>query len=137
MPEWIQGLVAEKHNDRDSFPAPQCLMKTQSSFLHSQGMYHRLDPLVPLSTSLQHTQFIEFPTIEVWDTVTFQGVAHPQGIMVQNKKDEKPIRPRLDAETKPDSLGALLDEYGSASEEESAADALDLVEIYVGSDDDE
>jgi hypothetical protein len=142
MPEWIQGLVAEKHNDHASSPVPQCLMKAQPSFLRTQGKraYHTLDPLLPLSTSLQHTQFIEFPTIEVWDSVTFQGVAHAQGITVQNRTDEKPTQPRSDAATKPDSLGILLDEYGTGSEEEGTTygkDALDLVDIYIGSDDDE
>ncbi|KAF8665784.1 hypothetical protein AX16_000231 [Volvariella volvacea WC 439] len=117
--------------------------------------YHRLDPIQPLSTSLQHTHFVEYPTIEIWEE--FKGlIVDPQaetdwssanfispedGVGDQSRGDTtRPTKRRKVASKKAEkkTIVGLLGGYGSGEDDrdengDGKRDGLALLGNYGGS----
>jgi len=80
--EWLKELVFPDPPDQpESFAPPLCLIRSTkppspslhpASFEHFKSRsYDSLDPFQKLSQSLRQKEFIEFPSIEVWDKDAF------------------------------------------------------------------
>jgi hypothetical protein len=111
-----------------------------------QRLYYRLDCAKSLAELLRHTQFVEFPTIEVWEE--FRGtVVDAAGAVTQASQDDDeqgraPKRRRLDRKGGK-KIAGLLGGYGSSSEDgensegkpQPRQNGLDMLGKYEGSDD--
>jgi hypothetical protein len=93
-----------------------------------------LDCAQPLETLLRHTQFVEFPTIEVWEE--FEGtIVDIQGV-VQQEEQRPTKRVKLNHRAGKKAIQGLLDGYGSSEEDEQEAqNVLGTLDQYAGSDD--
>ncbi|CAA7260228.1 unnamed protein product [Cyclocybe aegerita] len=143
-PQWVKQLVFPDAEDPESFVNPQCVMAAKIDPLTlkrlvkpATGGYHSLDPTQPLSTSLRHTEFVEFPTIEIWDE--FLGtILDARGIVKQH--EERPVK-RRKTNTKAGraAIAGLLGGYGSSEEEVEVEpkSVLASLEEYAGSDGDD
>ncbi|KAJ7716639.1 hypothetical protein B0H14DRAFT_3632132 [Mycena olivaceomarginata] len=82
VPAWVRALVCpdpSPDSDPVAWPPPHCVMSapaaidTAAAFSNraqrkqKQRLYYRLDCAKSLAELLRHTQFVEFPTIEVWE----------------------------------------------------------------------
>ncbi|KAF8211416.1 hypothetical protein K438DRAFT_1958528 [Mycena galopus ATCC 62051] len=154
-PAWVRALVCPEPNpelEPTAWPPPQCVMSAPTDPLaafsngtrQKQKQYYRLDCAKTLAELLQHTQFVEFPTIEVWEE--FRGtVVDAAGAVTQTAQDEDeeghaPKRRRLDRKMGGKKIAGLLDGYGSSSGEEETSkvkveNGLEMLGKYEGSDD--
>lgn len=83
--------------------------------LPSKNAYYSLDCTQPLEIVLRHTQFVEFPTIEVWEE--FEGtIVDIQGV-VQQEEQRPTKRMKVNHKTGKKALH-LLGGYGSSEEDE-------------------
>jgi len=84
--------------------------------LPSRNAYYSLDCTQPLEIVLRHTQFVEFPTIEVWED--FEGtIVDIQGVVLQ--EEQRPTkRMKLNHKAGKKALQSLLGGYGSSEEDE-------------------
>jgi len=122
-PQWMQDLIYPDKDDPEAFTHPQCVMATRLDpitsrrlSLRSKRVYFALDPKQPLATSLAHTQFVEFPTIDVWDE--FEGtIVDAQGI-VQQEEERPTKRRRMNSKAGKKAIEGLLGDYGSSEEDE-------------------
>ena len=106
--------------------------------------YYKLNPTEPLEKVLRHKQFVEFPTIEVWEDGAFTGtVVDDRGAVMHDKPDSederKPKRRKLNAKEGKKAINGLLGGYGSGSDDEDEKadekDVMGLLAGYAGSDD--
>lgn len=127
IPEWAKDLIPSSgHGDADLIP--QCLVRASSDPLLPKGIpYHELDPTQPLASSLRNTSFVEYPTVEIWNTGDFTGmVVDRQGRVTQVAKEGRASKRRkLDDKTGRSALGALLGEYRSDGEEDAMGHLAD------------
>ncbi|KAJ6516175.1 hypothetical protein C8R45DRAFT_959163 [Mycena sanguinolenta] len=153
-PAWVRALVCpDPSSDAEptAWPPPQCVMSAPAALnplsarqrqKQPQNRYYRLDYTKTLAELLKYTQFVEFPTIEVWEE--FRGtVVDAAGAVTQAPQDDEderaPKRPRLGGGKK---IAGLLDGYGSSGEDEESPkpqptpNGLDMLGGYEGSDDD-
>lgn len=91
LPEWLADMLVPQPEDPESFAKPICVMPTKLDPLASLASSHA-NPYIglrpghitrtafykltydePLETALKHKQFVEFPTIEVWEEGAFTG----------------------------------------------------------------
>ncbi|TCD70837.1 hypothetical protein EIP91_001527 [Steccherinum ochraceum] len=158
VPQWLQDLVVPDPSDPDSFQTPTCVMPTvldplaslqsrttalRPGHIKRQGFY-KLDFKDSLQTALKHKQFVEYPTIEVWEKDAFTGTLVDDGgsVMLEEADERKPKRRKLGAREGKKAITGLLGAYGS-DEEEDGEDAreeknvFDLLAGYAGSDDEE
>ena len=104
----------------------------------SKHAYFSFDPKQPLTTLLRHTQFVEFPTIEVWDE--FEGtIVDVEGII--QKEEEMPAKKRrkLNPKAGKKAIQGLLGDYGSSGEDEQENEEQNVLAVlgeYADSDDD-
>lgn len=105
--------------------------------------YYKLDPTESLEKVLRHKQFVEFPTIEIWEDGSFTGtVVDDRGAVMLDSEDErKPKRRKLNVKEGKKAINGLLGGYGSGSdddEEERAEEknVMGMLAGYAGSDDD-
>ncbi|KAJ7904234.1 hypothetical protein B0H14DRAFT_3079158 [Mycena olivaceomarginata] len=161
VPAWVRSLVCpdpSPDSDPVAWPPPHCVMSapaaidTAAAFSNraqrkqKQRLYYRLDCAKSLAELLRHTQFVEFPTIEVWEE--FRGtVVDAAGAVTQASQDDDeqgraPKRRRLDRKGGK-KIAGLLDGYGSSSEDgensegkpQPRQNGLDMLGKYEGSDD--
>lgn len=173
--EWLQALVIPSPEDPEGFAPPMCVLRapldplvaasalqrpnpTPSPFQPSRPTpvikkaYYKLDPDQPFLTALKHTQFVEFPTIEVFDPLSFKGALVDRDGRVSNVigEDEdldgrEPKRRRLNKKEGKKRIGGLVGGYGSASgsevedeeEEKEKRNVLSMLGEYSDSDDGE
>lgn len=171
--EWLQTLVLPSSDDPEGFTPPTCVLRAPldpllaaSSLMPSRRpqypfqaqppknsgikkAYHKLDLNQPLLTSLKHTQFVEFPTIEVHDPLSFKGtlVDRDGRIDVVAGDDEEEEggyankRRRLNKREGKKKMGGLIGGYGSGSGSEGEEDekekrnVLSMLGEYSDSDD--
>ncbi|KAL4242066.1 hypothetical protein ABKN59_000560 [Abortiporus biennis] len=179
IPSWLTDLVIPPPEDPTSFIVPTCVMPTKVdplaplqqsrrsstsasssllSFLRPghivRNGYYKLDPRKKLVHSLKHKEFVEFPTIEVWEDGQFSGtIVDDKGSVLINDADddeggggERPKRRKMGLKEGREAINGLVGGYGSdddndenvneedADEEQNVLDAL---AAYAGSDDDE
>lgn len=116
LPDWVQEMVFPAPEDPDGFKLPQCVMKAHVDFTKTRikSGYVRLDPSLALAELLKDTQFVEFPTVEVWDV--FRGVVIDKaGLVTQLEESEhgRLKRRKIDTKTGKGAISGLLDGYGS------------------------
>jgi hypothetical protein len=121
------------------------------AFAHINGVkpkkgFYKLDSTQNLSSLLRNRQFVEFPTIDVWDAGAFKGmVVDAQGGVqpeTGNEEARLPKRRKLDRRAGTKAIHGLLGSYGSDDDEldENATeqrDVLAMLGTYSGSDDGE
>ncbi|KAF7355070.1 Box C/D snoRNA protein 1 [Mycena sanguinolenta] len=78
-PAWVRALVSpdlSPESEPIDWPPPQCVMSAPAALnplsarqrqKRPQSPYYRLDYTKSLAEVLKYTQFVEFPTIEVWE----------------------------------------------------------------------
>lgn len=120
-----------------------------SSLSHSSGPhpgqllctgYYRLDPALPLGAVLKHKNFVEFPTIEVWEDGAFHGtIVDDRGTVLHADEEHRRKRRKLNVREGRKAITGLLGDYGSDDEEGAAEEknVLDLLGGYAGSEDEE
>jgi len=83
--------------------------------------YYKLGVDKPLETVLKHKQFVEYPSIEVWEDGAFHGtVVDDQGAVQLDDEDErKPKRRKLTVREGKKAMNGLLGDYGSEEEEDT------------------
>jgi hypothetical protein len=144
-PAWIKQLVFPDDEDPEAFTNPQCVMAARLDpivskrlRLPSTNAYYSLDCTQPLETVLRHTQFVEFPTIEVWEE--FEGtIVDIQGV-VQQEEQRPTKRMKLNHKAGKKALQGLLGGYGSSEDEqekEESQNVLATLDQYAGSEDEE
>ncbi|KAF8803813.1 hypothetical protein BYT27DRAFT_7144428 [Phlegmacium glaucopus] len=146
-PKWAKCLIIpDADDDPESFTNPQCVM--QALILHQsrggsrtqqQPAYYSFDPSQPLINLLRHTQFVEFPTIEIWED--FQGVlVDAQGVVKQSEDERQPKRRKMNPKAGRLAINSLLGDYGSEDDDqvEEAPNVLAALDNYAesGEDDD-
>lgn len=142
-PEWVKRLVYPDPEDPDSFSNPQCVMAAQLDPLTLRNMRLKkasyfLDPSQPLGTVLRHMEFVEFPTIEIWNEFT-GSIVDVEGVMQQREEEGTQKRRKLNPTAGKKTIAGLLGNYGSDDEEHQpeAQNALMNLGDYAGSDEEE
>ena len=125
-PQWVRHLIFPDDEDPDGYTNPQCVMATRLDPLaynrltapsQSKRAHYAFDPTQTLSTLLRHTQFVEFPTIEVWDE--FEGtIVDVQGMVTQEEQRPQKRR-RLNAKAGKVAIAGLIGGYGSSEDEDN------------------
>ncbi|KAF9475931.1 hypothetical protein BDN70DRAFT_996063 [Pholiota conissans] len=143
LPEWVKHMVYPAPEDPEAFSNPQCIMAAQLDPITLRNMRlkkasYSLDPGQSLNAVLRHMEFVEYPTIEVWEEYT-GTIVDIQGIMQQREDEGAPKRRKLNPKVGKAILGGLLGGYGSDDEDEQpeVPNALMNLGEYAGSDEDD
>ena len=156
FPTWISPLIFPDPDDPEGFTLPVCAMRTPLdplAALQSRASaiprprhvrwepYYKLDLTKPIGVILKHKNFVEFPTIEVWEEGAFRGtIVDDQGSVQGGAEEPPPKRRKMSAREGRKAINGLLGGYGSDEEEGEQGEeknVLDLLGGYAGSDDDE
>ena len=155
FPAWISPLIFPDPDDPEGFTIPVCVMRTPLdplAALQSRASagprpghvrceaYYKLDPTKPIGAILKHKNFVEFPTIEIWEEGAFRGtVVDDQGSVQREVEEPPPKRRKMSAREGRKAINGLLGGYGSDEEGEQREEknVLDLLGGYAGSDDEE
>lgn len=155
FPTWISPLIVPDPDDPEGFTMPICVMQTPLDPLASLNArrsaagprpghvrceaYYKLDPAKSIGVNLKHKNFVEFPTIEIWEEGSFHGtIVDDQGSVQREAEEPTPKRRKLSVREGKKAINGLLGGYGS--EEGEAAEeknVLDLLGGYAGSDDED
>lgn len=94
--------------------------------------YYKLDWNEPLSSSLRHKHFVEFPTILMTDESSFDGVLVEDGGIEEDMRDRRAKRRKLDSGESKKILSTLVGGYGSEEEdqEREGQNALESLADY-------
>lgn len=146
--EWLRALVIPPPEDPETFTVPQCVIAAQVDPLVAMKSripsYHKLDPSKPLVELLRNTQFVEYPTLDIWEE--FRGVVVNENGMVKRQHwEEEDLqlkqakRRKVDLRDGKKAMQGLLGGYGSEEEEleSPSKDILAVLGDYDGSDDEE
>ncbi|KAJ7591347.1 hypothetical protein C8J56DRAFT_782154 [Mycena floridula] len=154
LPLWLHSLVHPTPEDPDAFHIPHCVLAAHidPSFVamsrsRLKSGYYSLDAMKPLCELLQNTQFIEFPTIEVWEE--FRGVlVDKEGAVTRqpvNELYDEQLHPRkrrkINVKAGKAAISGLLGGYGSDDPEsddpvDASKSGLEILGQYEGSDED-
>ena len=168
LPEWLIDLVVPPQDDASAFSPPVCVMSTKldplaavsSTHIRGEGLkpghltrqaFYKLAYDQPLVEVLRHKQFVEFPTIEIWEDGAFNGtIVDDHGALVRGDVDSEEDdgwrrrkRRKLSKVEGKKALGGLLGGYGSESDEEESNEVKEennvfkMLSGYAGSDDEE
>lgn len=172
LPEWITDLVLPHSEDPEAFVEPVCVMQTRLdplaavSSIHqpyssqyafglrpghiTRQAYYKIPPGAPLSTSLRRKNFVEFPTIEIFESGTFSGtIVDDEGSIIRSTGDaetdeeesgRRKKRRKLGKKEGREKLGGLLGGYGSGSgseddDKKEEQNVFNMLSGYAGSDD--
>ncbi|KAJ3475977.1 hypothetical protein NLI96_g11472 [Meripilus lineatus] len=165
-PQWLTDMILPPPEDSnpESFVRPTCVMPTRvdplASLQQSRGNsigngsfsflrpghivregFYKLDPETTLSEALKHKEFVEFPTIEVWEDGAFTGtIVDDRGaVLLDSDEERKPKRRKMGAKEGKKAISGLLGGYGSGSEDEEAEEqnVLNALAGYTGSEDED
>nr|GAT53891.1 predicted protein [Mycena chlorophos] len=136
VPPWVKALVCPDLDAPENFVAPQCVMRARGG----GNAYFRFDPREDLEATLRNTQFVEYPTIEVWEE--FRGRVVDKVGKVTQEAERPAKRRKIDKKAGGKAIAGLLDGYGSSEEEEQnqeeeKPDGLEMLGGYSGSDDED
>ncbi|KAJ7179392.1 hypothetical protein C8R46DRAFT_1073623 [Mycena filopes] len=145
FPAWVRALACPDPTDPEAIDLARAARKQRAQ------PYYRLDPTQPISALLRHKEFVEFPTIEVWEE--FVGtVVDAAGAVTQTEDGGEegdgraPKRRKLDRKAGGKAIAGLLGGYGSSGDEgeggkgkgkERARNGLEMLGGYSGSDDED
>lgn len=111
--------------------------------------FYKLDPDKPLEQVLKHKQFVEYPTIEIYEDGAFTGtIVDDRGaVLLSEEEERKPKRRKMGVQEGKKAINGLLGGYGSdkgddtdgggEGDEEEEQNVLNSLAGYAGSDDDE
>jgi hypothetical protein len=96
--------------------------------------YYSFNPLESIVSLLRKTQFVEFPTIEIWEE--FEGtMVNTEGTIVRQKEERPLKRRKLTSKASKVAMNGLLGAYGSEEEDEiDTRNVLSILGDYAGSD---
>ncbi|KAH9938252.1 uncharacterized protein B0H18DRAFT_1205524 [Fomitopsis serialis] len=135
FPTWISSLIVPDPDDPEGFTMPICVMQTPLDPLASLDArrnaagprpghvrceaYYKLDPAKPIGVNLKHKNFVEFPTIEIWEEGSFHGtIVDDQGSVQREAEEPTPKRRKLSVREGKKAINGLLGGYGSEEEED-------------------
>lgn len=105
---------------------------------YTKPAFYKLNRDAKLSSALCFKHFTEFPTIEVVDEDSFDGLLIDDDGAQKDMHPYRPKRRKLDAVTAKKTMSGLLGEYGSDEEEaEGGSKALDTLIHYTGEDEEQ
>ncbi|KAH9966042.1 hypothetical protein BC827DRAFT_1094655, partial [Russula dissimulans] len=137
LPTWVKTLTLPDPDIPDAFTPPQFFIRAPLDPLSGRSEkfgFIELDSERRLSASLRHKQFVEFPTIEVWEEGAFRGVLLDGAGALELQGGQRPAkRRRLDVTKGRAAIAGLLGGYGSDAGDEADM-ALTRLEEYEGSD---
>jgi hypothetical protein len=137
LPTWVKTLALPHPDVPDTFTPPQFLIRVPLDSLSGQSEkfgHIKLEGEHKLSTLLRNKQFVEFPTIEVWEEGSFHGVLLDAfGAFKLQGERRLAKRRKLDVTKGRAAMAELLGGYGSEDGDE-ADTALTRLGEYDGSD---
>ncbi|KAI9512261.1 hypothetical protein F5148DRAFT_61586 [Russula earlei] len=135
-PAWVKTLALPDPDVPDAFAPPEFYIRAPldpSSGRSEKFGFFKLDCERKLGALLKNKQFVEFPTIEVWEEGAFRGVLFDAAGAFESHGGQRPAkRRRLDATKGRAAIAGLLGGYGSDASDE-ADTALSRLEEYEGS----
>lgn len=158
-PPWLHEQVIPDSSDPDAFQPPTCVMPTLLDPLAS--LQSRPSALRPghitrhghyklgfddtLEAALKNKQFVEYPTIEIWEKDAFTGTIVDVGgaVMLGEGDERKPKRRKLGVKEGKKAITGLLGDYGSDKEDgevqqmEEEKNVFDMLAGYAESDEEE
>lgn len=182
LPEWLTDLLLPNPDDPAAFVPPVCALPTildplaslarpathnNNHYAHpyagagnlrpghiTRAAFFKLAYDAPLATALAHAQFVEFPTVEVWERDAFRGtVVDARGRVVRGVEDDdddeedgeqgrkRKRRRTMSKKAGMEKIGGLVGGYGSGSgsgsEGEEEESVLGMLGGYAGSDEDD
>lgn len=143
IPEWVNALIypdPDEETPTETFKPPICLLPSTTNpspgLKAKRNAYSKLDPIIPLITSLQDASFVEFPSIEIFEaSSTLQGIdiIDTNGF-VQSRDDDDEPKPKRRKFAKRDGakkINSFIGGYGSSSGEEAEdKTGMDLLGDY-------
>ena len=136
LPTWVKTLALPHPDIPDTFTPPQFFIRAPLDLLSGQRERYgfvRLNGEQKLSSLLRNKQFVEFPTIEVWEEGAFRGALLDQSGTLGLQREHSPAKRRkLNATQGRVAIAGLLGDYGSEDSEE-ADTALAKLGEYEGS----
>jgi len=137
LPSWVKTLALPDPDIPDTFTPPQFFIRAPLDPLSGRSEkfgFIKLDSERRFSALLRNKQFVEFPTIEVWEEGAFRGVLLDGTGALEPQGGQRPAkRRRLDVTKGRAAIAGLLGGYGSDAGDE-ADTALTKLEEYEGSD---
>ncbi|KAI0268361.1 hypothetical protein BC834DRAFT_821582 [Gloeopeniophorella convolvens] len=122
VPAWAKSLALPEPDSPDAFTPPHFFIRApldMSSGRREQFGYAELDGEQKFSTLLKHKQFVEFPTIEVWEEDAFRGILVEASGGIGLREGPRPAKRRkLDPSKGREAITGLLGDYGSEDEDE-------------------
>jgi len=106
IPDWVQDLIQGE---------TECVLRAPSG----PEVYWRIDTEKELGDALKWMEFVEFPTIELYEKGSFKGrVVDPQTRIQEEEEEVKRGRVLGKVQGK-ERISGLVGDYGSESEEET------------------
>ncbi|KAF8272525.1 hypothetical protein EI94DRAFT_1566131 [Lactarius quietus] len=123
LPTWVKTLALPHPDVPDTFTPPQFFIRSPLDLLSAQRErfgFIKLRGEQKLSSLLRNKQFIEFPTIEVWEEGTFHGVLLDESGTLGLQREQRPAKKRkLNATQGRATIAGLLGDYGSEDSDEA------------------
>jgi len=117
LPTWVKTLTLPDPDIPDAFTPPQFFIRAPLDPLSGRSEkfgFIELDSERRLSALLRHKQFVEFPTIEVWEEGGFRGVWLDGAGALELQGGQRPAkRRRLDVKKGRAAIAGLLGGYGA------------------------
>jgi hypothetical protein len=136
LPTWVKTIALPHPDVPDTFTPPQFFIRAPLDLLSGQRERYgfiKLNGEQKLSSLLRNKQFVEFPTIEVWEEGAFQGVLLDESGTFGLQREPRPVKKRkLNARQGRAAIAGLLGDYGSEDSDE-ADTALAKLGEYEGS----
>ena len=136
FPTWVKILALPNPDVPDTFTPPQFFIRAPLDLLSGQRErfgFIKLNGEQKLSSLLRDKQFVEFPTIDVWEEGAFCGVLLDASGTFGLQREQRPAKRRkLNTTQGRAAIAGLLGEYGSEDSDE-ADTALAKLGEYEGS----
>ncbi|KAI0251309.1 hypothetical protein BJV78DRAFT_1126659 [Lactifluus subvellereus] len=137
LPTWVKTLTLPHPDMPDAFTPPQFFIRAPLDPLSGKREkfgFIKLDGERKLSALLRNKQFVEFPTIDVWEEGAFCGVLLDGSGAFELPREQRPGKKRkLDVSKGRAAIAGLLGDYGSEDSDEVDT-ALTRLGEYDGSD---
>ncbi|KAI0307255.1 hypothetical protein B0F90DRAFT_1807900 [Multifurca ochricompacta] len=121
LPTWVIILALPHPDIPDTFTPPQFFVRAPWDLSEKSGNsgYITLDGERKLSALLRNRQFVEFPTIEVWEEGARRDILFDQPGAFGLQGEQRPVKRRkLDISKGRAAIAGLLGGYGSEEDEE-------------------
>ncbi|KAN0131405.1 hypothetical protein V8E53_010782 [Lactarius tabidus] len=123
LPAWVKTLALPHPDVPDTFTPPQFFIRAPLDLTLGQRERYgfiKLNGEQKLSLLLRNKQFVEFPTIEVWEEGAFQGVLLDESGTFGLQREQRPAKKRkLNARQGRAAIVGLLGDYGSEDSDDA------------------